>query len=78
MPDKTAHMLQKTLGVLGKLQSMKGEDFTEGMKEYLQLVDEFYQENEHLMARQQYKAAQTDPEYFLRLLVLAEAIHKDE
>ncbi len=78
MPDKTAHMLQKTLGILSKLQSYRGEDFTTGMQEYLQLVDQFYRENEHLVARQQYEVAQTDPEYFLRLLVLAEEIHKEE
>ncbi len=78
MPEKTAHMLQKTLGILAKVQSLKGEDFTEGREEYLQLVEQFYQENEHLMARQQYEAAQVDPEYFLRLIMLADAIHKDE
>jgi len=77
MSDKTAHMLQKTLSILGKLQSMKGEDFTEGRKEYLQLVDQFYAENEQHMAPQQYRAAQVDVEYFLRLIILAEGIRRE-
>ncbi len=38
---------------------------------YLQLVDRFYEVNHAIMAPQQYEAAKTDFEYFLRLLVLA-------
>ena len=48
------------------------------MEEYHQLVDRFHQENEDLMAPQQYEAAQVDVEYFLRLIELALAYEKKE
>lgn len=41
------------------------------MQEYVALVHRFYQENEGMMAPQQYDAAKRDFEYFLQLLDLA-------
>ena len=45
---------------------------------YEDLVDRFYQENEEMMAPQQYEAAKKDVEYFLRLLALAMAYYREE
>ena len=45
------------------------------MGEYLQLVDRFYEENKNLMAPQQYEAAKSDFEYFIRLIKLAEVYY---
>jgi hypothetical protein len=42
-----------------------------------QLVDRFYQENEDLMAAQQYRAAKKDYEYFIRLVELALAYYRE-
>ncbi len=47
------------------------------MEGYSQLVDRFYEENEYLMAPQQYEAAKKDFEYLIRLLELAEEYHKE-
>ena len=40
-------------------------------KAFQQLIDRFYQENEDMMAPQQYEAAKKDFEYFMRLVDLA-------
>ena len=44
---------------------------------YEDLVDRFYQENEDMMAPQQYEAAKKDVEYFMRLVDLAMAFYRD-
>jgi predicted nucleotidyltransferase len=59
------------LSIREKLDSSNPADVQNAMKEYAALVDRFYQDNEYLMAPQQYKAAKKDFEYFLRLLDLA-------
>jgi len=47
------------------------------MGEYLQLVDRFHEENEYLMAPEQYETAKEDFEYFIMLIELAEAYRKE-
>lgn len=47
------------------------------LKQYHQIVEQFYRENEHLISPAQYKAALEDIEYFARLVILAEHYHKD-
>ncbi len=46
-------------------------------EEWHQLVDRFYQENEGMMAPQQYEAAKKDFEYFMRPVDLALAYFAD-
>jgi len=78
MSAKTTRMKQEALTIFKKLQSPGTEEVKAAMGEYLQLVDRFYAENEHLMAPQQYETAKMDFEYFMRLIELAEEIHKGE
>jgi hypothetical protein len=40
----------------------------EKAEEYVELVDQFYQENRKLMTINQYKAAKRDPRYFVSLI----------
>ncbi len=40
----------------------------ENAEEYVELVDQFYQENRKLMTINQYKAAKRDPRYFVSLI----------
>ena len=70
-------MKQEALRIYNTLQSSDAEAVKADMGEYLQLVDRFYEENEHLMAPQQYATAKKDFEYFMRLIVLAEEYHKE-
>ena len=60
MSAKTNRMKQEALRIYKKLQSSDAEAVKAAMEEYLQLVDRFYEENEHLMAPQQYEAAKKD------------------
>ena len=78
MSAGTAQMIQEVLSLLSKLQSSDPEEVKAAMREYLRLVDRFYQENRDRMAPQQYTAAQVDVEYFLRLVELALAYEKKE
>ena len=64
-----------------KLQALRIEPYLEGGDEkakatYGNLVDRFYQENEEMMAPQQYEAAKKDFEYFMRLVELALAYYQ--
>lgn len=58
------------LGILKRLDSGDAGESQTAMREYLDLVDHFYQVSEHL-APQQYEEAKQDYEYFIRLLDLA-------
>jgi len=78
MSPKTTRIKQKALSIHTKLQSPDQEEVKAAMGEYLQLVDRFYEENEHLIAPQQYEAAKTDFEYFMRLIALAVEYSKEE
>jgi hypothetical protein len=50
-------------------QSLKRyADEIEQAEEYVELVDQFYQENRKLMTINQYKAAKRDPRYFVSLI----------
>jgi hypothetical protein len=40
-------------------------------------MDRFYEENEHLIAPQQYEAAKKDFAYFMRLIELAREYRKE-
>ena len=71
-------MKQEALSIYKKLQSPDQEEVKAAMGEYLQLVDRFYEDNEHLMAPRQYEAAKTDFEYFMRLIALAVEYRKEE
>ncbi|HUS87976.1 MAG TPA: hypothetical protein VMW91_01170 [Desulfosporosinus sp.] len=77
MSNKIAQMKQKALSIYTKLQSPDPQEVQAAMGEYLQLVDRFYHENEHLIAPQQYEAAKKDFEYFMRLIDLAVAYFAD-
>jgi hypothetical protein len=61
----TAARLQETL-MGADLESIRKAE-----KAFQQLVDQFYQENEDMMAPQQYRDAKDDPDYFLVLIQLA-------
>jgi len=76
MSPKTT-LKQEALSIYTKLQSPDAEEVKRAMREYLQLVDRFYSENENLMAPRQYEAAKQDFEYFMRLVELAEEYHKE-
>jgi len=71
MSAKTTQMKQEARSIYNKLQSPDAEASKVAMEEYLQLVERFYEGNKYLMAPQQYEAAKTDFEYFMRLLELA-------
>ncbi|GAI53779.1 unnamed protein product [marine sediment metagenome] len=58
--------------------SSDAEEVKAAMKEYERLVDWFYRENGDLMAPQQHEAAKKDVEYFMFLVELALAHHKQE
>ena len=58
------------LSIRGKIDSSDPADVQNAMKEYVSLVDRFYQVEENL-APHQYTAAKQDVEYFFRLLDLA-------
>lgn len=65
-----------------KLKALSMEPYLEGCDEksketYWDLVDRFYQENEEMIAPQQYEAAKKDFEYFMRLVDLAMAYYRD-
>ncbi len=69
-----------------KLKALSIEPYLEGRDEkgiekakvtYYDLIDRFYQENEEMMAPQQYEAAKKDFEYFMRLIDLALAYFAD-
>ena len=74
--NKILQIKKETLDIQSKLISSNIEEVKAAMKEYDQLVDWFYQENEDFMAPQQYKAAKKDLEYFIFLIELAEAYHE--
>ena len=74
--NKILQTKKETLDIQCKLISSDVEEVKAAMKEYEQLVDWFYQENEDLMASPQHKAAKKDLEYFIFLIELAEAYHQ--
>lgn len=76
--DKVIQIKQEALAIQTKLASSNAEEITAAMKEYVQLVDWFYLENSDFMAPQQYNAAKKDLEYFMFLVELAVAYHKQE
>jgi len=77
MSAKTTQMKQEALSIYTKLQSPDTEEVKAAMGEYLQLVDQFYEENKSYLAPQQYETAKKDFEYFMRLVKLAEEYHKE-
>lgn len=77
MSNKTAHMKQEAQSIYAKLQSLDAEEVKVAMVDYLQLVDRFYEENEHLMAPQQYETSKKDFAYFMRLIELAGEYRKE-
>ena len=77
MSPKTIQIKQEAINIYQRLQSPDAEEVKEAMGEYLQLVDRFYEENEYLMAPEQYETAKEDFEYFIMLIELAEAYRKE-
>ena len=67
----TAVKLQETLIGTDK-ESIRAVE-----KAFQKLVDRFHQENEDMMAPQQYEAAKKDFEYFLQLVDLAYCYFED-
>ncbi len=45
---------------------------------YLRLLERFYKENNDIMAYPQYEAAKSDPKYFMRFILWAYCIYRDE
>jgi len=45
-------MKQEAIGIYHRLQSSDPEEVKEAMREYLNLVDRFYEENNHYLAPQ--------------------------
>lgn len=76
--NNLAEMKVSALGILERLHSNYTVDVQSAMQEYVALVDRFYQENEEMVAPQQYEVAKKDFEYFLRLLDLAIAYYREE
>jgi len=77
MSAKTTQMKQEAIGIYNRLQSPDAEEVKAAMVEHLQLVDRFYEDNNHCLAPQQYEAAKKDFEYFMRLIDLALAYFAD-
>lgn len=64
-------MKLSAMQILETLKSANADDAMKAMQEYTDMVDRFYQDNEHLMAPTQYVQAKQDFEHFMRLLDLA-------
>ena len=75
-------LLKETLLAVESLEDdLMGSDLAKAEaagKRYLQLLNKFYDDNRDLLAKQQYEAAKSDYEYFLRLLQLAIAYWQEE
>jgi hypothetical protein len=76
--DRLLQIRKETIDVQTKLMSSDVEEVKAAMKEYEQLVDWFCNESGDFMAPQQYEAAKQDLEYFISLIDLAEAYHKEK
>jgi len=76
MSAKTT-LKQEALSIYTKLQNPDADEVKAAMGEYLQLVDRFHEENEYLMAPEQYETAKKDFEYFMLLIELAVEYHKE-
>lgn len=48
------------------------DKFSDAEESYRELLDDFYEEYQDLMAPQQYEAAKKDPDYFIVLIQLAD------
>ena len=77
MSNKTTQIKQEAISIYHKLQSSDAEEVKEAMGEYLQLVDQFYGENNDYLTTEQYEAAKTDFEYFMWLIGFATEFDKE-
>ena len=64
-------MKQKAHSIYTKLESPNAKEVKAAMGEYLQLVDQFYEDNKSYLAPQQYETAKKDFEYFMALIEMA-------
>ena len=69
--DAAREIRSTLLAIQDRLISSDPDVVKTAMEEYLKLVDRFYSENALMIAPQQYEAAKTDVEYFVRLVDLA-------
>jgi hypothetical protein len=76
---KALHLIRQSAIVLNpSLRSEDPEEFGMARYAHKDLVDRFYSETSDYMPLSQYKAAERDFEYFLRLIDLALAYFADE
>jgi hypothetical protein len=66
------------LRLVPHLCEAEGAEFQKYLDEYNVLLDRFYQDNKNMIASEQYKAAQEDGEYFVRLVDLAIGYYYDD
>ena len=76
--NRVLQIKKETIDIQGKLMSSDTEEVIAAMKKYEQLVDWFYCENEEFIAPQQYETAKKDFKYFISLIDLAVAYHKEK
>ena len=76
--DSTFQIRSSACHIQSKLINSNAEEIKAAMKEYTELVDRFYNENKEFMAPQQYNAAKKDLEYFMSLVELALAHHRQK
>ncbi len=65
------------MSILNRMKSSDENEATEVLKQYNQIVEQFYHENEHLMSPSQYRAALRDVKYFAVLVELADHYYED-
>jgi hypothetical protein len=76
---KTLHWIrQSAIFLKPSLESDDAEEIEEAKQGYTDLLDSFYAEVSDLVPLKQMNAARSNPEYFLRLIVLALAYFADK
>lgn len=68
----------RAIQVYPYLEGFEGKWSEKARKVYDQLVDRFYAECEDMLIPQQRDAAKVDFDYFMVLITLAEAYHKED
>ncbi|MDQ5985894.1 MAG: hypothetical protein CSYNP_01611 [Syntrophus sp. SKADARSKE-3] len=70
-------MKWKAIRIKPYLEGKDAKWTARAIEEYEALVDRFFNENQGMMTPIQYEAAKQDFEYFMSMLILAEAYNKE-
>lgn len=70
-PELLQDLLATILNLQKELAGSDPDKFSDAQEAYRELLDDFYEEYQDMMAPQQYEAAKKDPDYFIVLIQLA-------